>query len=158
MKNITKLLTVLIIAALTFSIAGCGNIGKIDIEELQKNTGVMLVISRHPQMAMTQEEYERSRYDITVFYDGTITLPGNPIDHESPKLTDKDYVELYKFCTKNAEKSKYANYKEDVCDGETYTFAYYDLDGKAHIIYSGYCYANKDLQRIREITANYYCD
>ena len=78
MKNITKLLTVLIIAALTFSIAGCGNIGKIDIEELQKNTGVMLVISRHPQMAMTQEEYERSRYDITVFYDGTITLPGNP--------------------------------------------------------------------------------
>lgn len=57
MKNITKLLTVLIIAALTFSIAGCGNIGKIDIEELQKNTGVMLVISRHPQMAMTQEGY-----------------------------------------------------------------------------------------------------
>ena len=88
MKTAMKLLTVLMTAVLSLSIAGCtsartGNSrksspgNKIDIKELQKNTGNMLVITRNPQEAMTAEQYEMARFEITVTYEGNITIPGN---------------------------------------------------------------------------------
>ena len=73
-------------------------------------------------------------------------------------MTDEDYIKIYKFCTKNAEKSKFAKYKEDVCDGETYTFTYYDLDGNPHVIYDGYCYNNDELQDIMNTITYYQVD
>ena len=69
MKNTIKLLTVVMIAVLALSIAGCGSARtgrnrknskgyKINIEEIQKNQGTLLVIKNHPQEAMTIEDYE----------------------------------------------------------------------------------------------------
>ena len=169
MKIAMKLLTILMTAVLALSIAGCGSAPdsgkgrsrkstKIDIEELQKNSGLMLVIKGYPQEAMTVEDYEKACFEITISYEGNITIPGNPVNQSSLKLKDEDYKELYKFCTGNAKKSKFADYKEEVCDGETYSFTYYDLDGNPHLIYDGYCYQNKELQKILDITANYYID
>ena len=170
MRIMTKILTVLMIAVLALSAAGCGSAGKsgkgrktspgnkIDIEELQKNSGNMLVITRNPQEAMTAEQYEMARFEITITYEGNITIPGNPVNQTSLKLKNEDYIKIYKFGIDNAEKSKFANYKEDVCDGDTYTFTFYDTDGNPHVIYDGYCYNNKDLQDILNITGNYYID
>ena len=163
MKNTMKLLTVVMIAVLALSIAGCGSArtgrnrksSKIKIEEIQQNKGTMLVIRNHPQEAMTIEDYENSCYEITISYDGYVKLPGNL---DSLKMEDEDFVKIYEFCTKNAEKSKFANYSEDVCDGETYTFTYYDTDGNPHVIYSGYCYSNKELQDILDTAYDYQLD
>lgn len=165
MKITTKLLTILMIAVLTLSIAGCdGNktgksrkSNRINIEELQKNEGPMLVISCHPQEAMTKEQYDNAKYEMSVTYDGCVNLP-NSFNPTGLKMTDEDYIKIYKFCTKNAEKSKFAKYKEDVCDGETYTFTYYDLDGNPHVIYDGYCYNNDELQDIMNTITYYQVD
>ena len=166
MKNTMKLLAVLMIAVLAFSIAGCGSDRngksrknskgyKINIEEIQKNEGNLLVIKNHPQEAMTVEDYQNASHEITVSYDGYVKLPGNLT---GLKMKDEDFVKIYEFCTKNAEKSKFAKYSEDVCDGDTYTFTYYDLDGNPHVIYDGYCYSNKELQDILNTTGNYQLD
>jgi hypothetical protein len=166
MKNTMKLLTVVMIAVLALSIAGCGSARtgrnrknskgyKINLEEIQKNQGTLLVIRNHPQEAMTKEDYDRSCYEITISYDGYVKLPGNL---DSLKMKDEDFVKIYEFCTKNAEKSKFANYSEDVCDGETYTFTHYDTDGNPHVIYDGYCYNNNDLQDILNTAYNYQLD
>ena len=163
MKNTMKLLTVVMIAVLALSIAGCGSArtgrnrksSKIKIEEIQQNKGTMLVIRNHPQEAMTKEDYDRSCYEITISYDGYVKLPGNL---DSLKMEDEDFVKIYEFCTKNAEKSKFANYSEDVCDGETYTCTHYDTDGNPHVIYDGYCYNNNDLQDILNTAYNYQLD
>lgn len=163
MKNTMKLLTVVMIAVLALSIAGCGSArtgrnrksSKIKIEEIQQNKGTMLVIRNHPQEAMTKEDYDRSCYEITISYDGYVKLPGNP---DSLKMKDEDFVKIYEFCTKKAEKSKFANYSENVCDGETYTFTHYDTDGNPHVIYDGYCYNNNDLQDILNTAYNYQLD
>ena len=169
MKTTTKLLTILMTAVLALSIAGCGSArtgrdrkssmgNKIDIEELQKNSGNMLVITRNPQEAMTAEQYEMARFEITISYEGDITIPGNPVNQTSLKLKNEDYIKFYRFGIDNAEKSKFANYSEDVCDGDTYTFTFYDTDGNPHVIYDGYCYENKDLQDILNTAYNYQLD
>lgn len=163
MKITTKLLTILMIAVLTLSIAGCdGNktrksrkSNRINIEEIQKNQGTLLVIKNHPQEAMTTEDYENSCYEVTISYDGYVKLPRN---QDSLKMKDEDFAKIYEFCTANADKSKFADYKEDVCDGETYTFTYYDTDGNPHVIYSGYCYSNKELQDILDTAYDYQLD
>ena len=127
MRIMTKLLTVLMIAVLALSAAGCGSTGKsgkgrktslgnkIDIEELQKNSGNMLVITRNPQEAMTAEQYEMARFKITITYEGNITIPGNPVNQTSLKLKNEDYIKFYKFGIDNDEKINFANYNEDVC-------------------------------------------
>ncbi len=166
MKNTIKLLTVVMIAVLTLSTAGCGSARtgrnrknskgyKINIEEIQKNQGTLLVIKNHPQEAMTIEDYENSCYEVTISYDGYVKLPRNK---DSLKMKDEDFAKIYEFCTANADKSKFANYSEDVCDGDTYTFTFYDTDGNPHVIYDGYCYSNKELQDILDTAYDYQLD
>lgn len=47
---------------------------------------------------------------------------------------------------------------EEVADGTTFTFVYYDENGGAHVLYDGYCYENKTLTKVREIIGKYSLD
>lgn len=153
MKIASKLISIVMTACIALGMAGC-SLSKTDIEELKKNNGVMLEIICVPQMAMTQEEYESSIKRQTVTYKGEAYNP-NPINKEGVMMSDKDYKTIYEFCVNSVKKNKFKDYSEDVCDGETYTYIFYDIDGQRHIIYDGYCYENKELCKIRRIVSNY---
>ena len=71
------------------------------------------------------------------------------------KMSDEDYMELYKFCKTALKTNKFAGYSEDVCDGQTYMFMYYDEDGNEQLIYDGYCYDNDELDSIVDLVTGY---
>lgn len=158
MKNTVKLISLIMTAVLLFGIAGCRN-DKVDIRELQKNKGVMLEIRGNPQEAMPLEDYQAVCFRMvqTVYYDGT-AYNADSLNTPGIKMTDEDYLKIYNFCIDNIKNNKFSNYSEDVCDGDTYTFTYYDVNGNPTVIYDGYCYDNKELQDIKEIIGNYSLD
>ena len=73
-------------------------------------------------------------------------------------MSDEDYMELYEFCKTALKTNKFAGYSEDVCDGQTYMFMYYDEDGNEQLIYDGYCYENKELKDIMNMISKYSLD
>lgn len=153
MKISVKILSILMVMVMALGMASC-NKDEVDINELQKNDGVMLTVTRHPQEAMTIEDQRANTTVQKVTYDGLAYNP-NPVNKDGIKMSDEDYLKIYEFCIKNVEKSKFKNYSEDVCDGDTYTFTFYDLDGNPTVIYDGYCYSNEDLQDIKKTIQKY---
>ena len=156
MKSISKLiLTIMAAAFMLIMAAGCSAASsKESIEELKKHEGFMLVIRSTPQMEMTEEEFKRASHKIGVTYSGNAYNP-NPVNAEYLPMSDEDYMKVYNFCVTSVAKNKFANYKENVDDGTTYSFTYYDTDGNEHLIYSGYCYQNKELKVIIDIIGKY---
>ena len=160
MKFTAKLISILMIAVMSFGMAACRMspmASKPDINELTKNKGDMLVITAHPQMAMTKEQYKEGILRMSVSYEGYANNP-NPINNSEVKLPEDEYLKIYNFCVDAAAKNKFAGYEERVCDGETYTFTYYDTEGTAHVLYDGYCYENKELQDIMNMISKYSLD
>ena len=153
MKISVKILSILMMLVIALGMASCKK-KAVDIKELQNNDGVMLTITRHPQEAMTVEDQRANTTVRQVTYDGLAYNP-NPVNKEGVKMSDEDYLKIYEFCINNAEKSKFRNYSEEVDDGDTYEFTYYDLDGNPTVIYDGYCYSNKDLQDIKKTIEKY---
>lgn len=153
MKISVKILSILMVMVMALGMASC-NKDEVDINELQKHDGVMLTITRHPQEAMTIEDQRANTTVQKVTYDGLAYNP-NPVNKDGIKMSDEDYLKIYEFCIKNVKKSKFKNYSEDVCDGDTYTFTFYDLDGNPTVIYDGYCYSNEDLQDIKKTIQKY---
>ncbi len=157
MKTATKLISVLMIAVMAFEIFGCAN--KVDIEELQKNRGMMLVITIHVALSLPEEEYKiaQEHNEMSLAYDGTAYNP-NHMREQGLKVTDDDYLKIYNFCVENAENNKFEDYEEQVEDGVYYTFTYYDTEGNPYVIYDGYCYNNKELQDIMSTIGWYSID
>ena len=158
MKHIVKLLSLIMTVVLLFGTAGCRT-GKVDIKELQKNKGVMLEIQGYPQEAMPEEEYQEACLWMvqTVYYDGT-AYNSNPLNTPGIKMTHEDYLKIYYFSMDNLKNNRFSDYSEDVCDGDTYKFTYYDVNGNPTVIYEGYCYDNKELRDIMGIIGNYSLD
>ena len=157
MKTMTKIITLLMIAVMALGIFGCGT--RVDIGELQKNRGMMLVVTIHFALPMPEEEYKikQEHNELSLAYDGTAYNP-NHMRTQGLKVTDDDYLKIYNFCVKNKENNKFADYKEYVEDGVYYTFTYYDTEGNAYEIYDGYCYENKELQDIMSTIGKYSID
>ena len=164
-----KLMSLLLVAVMALGLFGCskttaGTTGRhsneghkkaaVDLDELKKNDGDMLVITRHNAGECTKEEYEASIYSVSVSYSGIAYNP-NPVCDGHTGMSDSDLRFLYEFCIDAYENETFKDYKEDVCDGTTYSFVYYDLDGNAHTLYSGYCYENEALKKAYETITNY---
>lgn len=156
MKTAAKITSVLMAAVIASGMTGCGK-DMPDITELQKNKGDMLVIRSYPQGPFTEAEYEDSVFRMSVTYDGYANNP-NHVNDPLVKMSDDDYMKIYEFCVEATEDNRFEDYKEDVCDGETYAFVYYDTEGEAHVIYRGYCYENDELQDIMYTIRQYSLD
>ena len=166
MRRTIKLLSIIMIAVLALTMAGCKSDNgkgrerrkkekqKVNIEEIQKNEGTLLVI-RFSSMGERTEDYDPSQSQLSVSYSGYTHIPYNP---NSLKMSDKDFLKIYNFCIYNADGSTFEGYKEDVCDGTSYSFIYYDTDGNEHVIYSGYCYQNEELRDIIDTVGSYSVD
>ena len=115
-------------------------------DDIKDNKGTMLVIDCYIVEWGYSMEY-------SVTYDGYVYTPYN----YGMQMSDSDLLCIYNFCV-NASDGRYDKYSEDVCDGETYTYTFYDTDGDAHVLYSGYCYDNKELQNALGILSYYQCD
>lgn len=160
MKFASKLISIVMTAVLAFGIAGCtvpGKPDKPDINELQSHKGDLLVIVSQPQEAMPPEEYEKAVTRMSVTYDGYANNP-NPFNNSKVKMPDDEYLRIYNFCVEAAANNRFAGYSEDICDGTTYKFTYYDTEGNAHVLYDGYCYDNKELQEIKKLISKYSLD
>lgn len=96
----------------------------------------------------------------TVYYDGTIerkcSYTISDDDVTSSYISPDDYQYIYLFAENTLESDEFDSYREDACDGTTYTFEYYDSEGLCNRIYSGYCYANDSLQSILDIVTSYF--
>lgn len=155
-----RLISVVMTVVFAFGMIGCaapGKSGKPDISELQSLKGDLLVIVSQPQEAMPPEEYEKAVTRMSVTYDGYAINP-NPFNNSKVKMPDDEYLKIYNFCYEVAADNRFAGYSEDICDGTTYTFTYYDTEGKAHVLYDGYCYDNKELQDIMKLIRKYSLD
>lgn len=121
---------------------------KVDIEDLKTYDGPMLVITSTIQ-APVPEDVERVS-SIILHYDGTISNPGYP-NQCLGMLTDEDYMTVYSFCVETVRDNTFADYYEEVCDGQTYRFVFYDEEGEEHVLYDGYIYQNAELSSIADI-------
>jgi hypothetical protein len=156
-----KLMSVVMILVLAFAMCGCAFSGtgskkrNIDLEKVRQHKGVLLEVTSHPQGPMTQEDVERYTNTQKVTYDGCAY---NPFNTMGIKMTDEDFLFIYEFCLDAYEKGLYKDYSEKVDDGMTFTFVYYDENGEAHVLYDGYCYDNKTLNKVRDIIGKYSLD
>ena len=128
----------------------------INLEEVKKINGTLLEITHQSAGEMTQEEFESSITSQKVTYSGDAYNPFQVVG--GVDMSDEDFIKVYEFCLDAYENNTFADYKEDVCDGSTYTFIYYDESGEAHTLYSGYIYGNEELSGIVEIIGKYSLD
>ena len=163
-----RLIAAVLTAVMAVSLMGCAGAGsgkshkstgsgtipwlnaatEANIENLKKNDGKMLEVTTY--VADPQEEY--TSY---VTYGGGVYVSGTGANGEV-SISDEDYLFIYNFCVDAYENDKFAGYSEDVFDGATYKFVFYDTDGAAHELYSGYCYDNEALQEVLS-RIGYYC-
>lgn len=153
MKISVKILSILMMIVLAFGMASCKK-EEVDIKELQKNEGVMLTVIGIPNEPMPIEDRDVYTTMLKVTYDGYAFIP-NPYSDKGEKISDGDYLKIYNFCVNSVEKDTFKNYSEDVCDGTTYRFTFYDKDGNPTVIYDGYCYNNEELQDIKKTIEMY---
>ncbi len=78
-------------------------------------------------------------YDKTIEYYELYTLSGRKLI-SSDKMSDYEFKRILEFCLVAKRDDPYKDYSEDVCDGETWTFVFYDGDGESILIYDGYIY------------------
>ena len=115
-------------------------------DDIKDNYGAMLVIDE------LIVDWDCS-LTYTVYYDGIVSMPYS----YGMQMSDRDLLCIYNFCIA-ASDGRYDRYGEDVCDGSIYTFTFYDTDGKAHELYSGYCYDNDELMSVIGLLSYYQCD
>lgn len=160
-----KMIAAVLAAVMAVSLMGCAGAGKsnkstggtigwlntaaaTNIENLKKNDGYMLVVMEY----VSDPQEEHTSY---VTYDGGVYVSGTGANGEV-SISDEDYLFIYNFCVDAYENDKFEGYSEDVCDGETYKFVFYDTDGVAHELYSGYCDDNEALQEVNA-RIGFYC-
>ncbi len=122
------------------------------IEELQKLEGDMFVLESYIRAPIPDDMDPTTEYRVT--YAGYVYSDRGYAD-EVAKMSDEDYMELYEFCKTALKTNRFAGYYEEVCDGQTYMFMYYDEDGNEQLIYDGYCYDNDDLEDIVDLVIGY---
>ena len=167
MKKSARLMAIVMTAVMLLGTAGCtdtgsGKSGKgkdkdskdngEKIEELQKLEGDMFVLESYIRAPIPDDMDPTTEYRVT--YAGYVYSDRGYAD-EVAKMSDEDYMELYEFCKTAIKTNKYAGYYEEVCDGQTYMFMYYDEDGNEQLIYDGYCYDNDDLDSIVDLVTGY---
>ena len=129
------------------------NISDKEIEALRANEGPMLEITCTIQ-APIPDDMDRDS-TLVLGYNGMIMNPDEYGQNKGP-VSDEDYMTIYEFCIDAVENDTYADYYEDVCDGQTYRFVFTDEDGDAHVIYDGYIYDNRELNFVHDLINNYY--
>jgi hypothetical protein len=156
-----KLISVLIILVLAFAMCGCSFYGtgaekiNIDLEKVRQHKGTLLEVTAYPQGPMRIEDYRKENYTQKVNYSGSAY---NPFNTQGVTLSDEDFIFIYEFCIDAYENDTFRDYSEEVDDGTTYSFVYYDENGEKHTLYSGYCYDNEVLTKVREIIGKYSLD
>lgn len=155
MKKIMSFLLVIGVVLGVFS--GCAK--KVDYDELKKNDGLMFVVRNYNcgEVSDTDDYWASTTYSI--YYDGTIE---NENEHHlsglskiEATLSDDDYKTIYKFASEESKSNKFDGIEVPACDGDGWSFTYYDTDGNETRIYSGYTYGIEELKEIQDIVSGY---
>ncbi len=127
----------------------------VNLDELKKINGTMLEIDDTPQGEMTEKEFNEQCSTLSVSYAGYANYTKS-VNQEDVQITDQDLLTIYEFCLDAVENGTYEKYSEDVDDGSTYSFIFYDENSEPHMLYSGYIYDNQKLSEIVQIIENYF--
>ena len=121
---------------------------EIKVDTLRTYDGPMLEITSTIRMPVPDDVDPNSTSVLN--YDGTVYNSYNPNECLGT-LSDEDYMTVYRFCVETVENDTFADYYEEVCDGQTYRFVFYDEEGEEHVLYDGYIYQNDELSSIVDI-------
>ncbi|MBO7450858.1 MAG: hypothetical protein J6U54_10870 [Clostridiales bacterium] len=130
-----------------------------DFDELKKYDGIMFnAHNGNWGLEDASQDYWVSD-NYTVYYDGTMEVRVSYNLSDSVvrlfELSDEDYKAIYAFAHDAYVNDSFSDYKEDACDGEYWSFDFYDTDGEEHELYYGYTYANESMNEIQDILYNY---
>ena len=90
-------------------------------------------------------------YDKTLDYYYLYTI-SEPELIKTVEVSDYDFQQILEFCLWSKKDNPFKDYSEDnVCDGETWAFTYYDEESAPFLIYDGYTYSNYDLYSFTDI-------
>lgn len=132
---------------------------KIDIDELQENTGIMLEVSKSMCGQVDGGlDYWKGR-DYILYYNGTLEIISH-YNHSGDfraevNVNDEDYLKLYCFAVETYENDTFSELNIDACDGDKWSFLYYEAEGESHKLYSGYTYGEDTLENIQSILDSY---
>ena len=133
-------------------------------EEIERGTGVMLVISSTIEGPI---DYNHDNRPLGVTYsidwNGIITksteyLSSGSVEDGSLVLSPEDFRSFYDFAEDAYRNNTYAGYVEnDVSDGSTYGFTYYPAGSSSSVhLFGGYCYSNEKLWGMVELARSYF--
>ena len=92
-------------------------------------------------------------FDKTIDYYYLYTI-SEPELIKTVEVDDYDFRQILEFCLWSKKDNPFKDYSEDnVCDGETWAFTYYDGESEPFLIYDGYIYSNWDMTSFSEILA-----
>jgi len=138
------------------------SIREIDLTELRSREGCMLRVSNGNCGEMCSADDEWSSTSYTINWDGTISRNVNYvvsgcITDEAVTLSEEDYLTIYRFAESAYENETFADYSENVCDGESWSYYYHpDNSEESVCLYGGYAYNNDALCKIQEIVKSYF--
>lgn len=161
MKKIMALVTALVMMV-SSAACGTGDVTRssghgetevkesVDIERLQSLSGMMLEVT----FTVSDPYYVGT---MKVAYNGDVSVP-NPVNDYWLEMSEEDYLFIYNFCVDAYENNTYAGTSENVMDGTTYRFVYYDEDGNSHELYDGVITNNETLTAVVETIGMYSVD
>ena len=163
-KYILKAISIVMILLV---LTGCRKrVPKADINELQSREGVMLKISsscHHPYNWSPNGPIDRHEGDsYTIYWNGTVEKTAwysisENIVLDGVSLSSEDYMYLYDFAEDAYLNDSFEGYREEICDGQTYSFMYYPADDdEPKDLYSGYCEDNEKLQGAINVVSKYF--
>lgn len=127
--------------------------------ELKSHEGLMFTAknSNWGEVSNADDYWCNTTYNI--YYDGTIevvtkyNLSGSNMI--SSTVSDEKLTEIYEFAKYNSEVDGFANLNVNACDGESWTFDYYNFAGEKIQLYSGYTYGNVELEELQEFLSGF---
>ena len=154
-----KLFAVLLMVSILLRTVACGKAEKpgrrtdshaadesiVDIGELRTYEGPMFELTSTVR-APVPDDFDRD-YTVTIYYDASLVSD----DYYLPQISNRYYMTIYRFCVNSLEEDTFADYYEEVDDGQTYRFTFYDEEGTPHVIYDGYTYDNAELSAIIDL-------
>ena len=134
---------------------------KFDYDKLRSRDGIMMYIGSTSYELMYQDSNNCTGIGYEIDWDGNITrYVGYQITetlYYYADLSEKDYKTLYEFAEHSRKTDPFKNYSERVYDGWVWDFEYYFDEGKdPFTIYHGYCYQQKELQKILDLLESYF--
>lgn len=136
------------------------DVDETDIEALKEIDGIMFKGNNSNCWMIVDNMDTWINTEYVLYYDGTLEITVNRnltgSITQTTQISDVDYIFVYDFAYDGYVNETYKDYYEQVDDGDTWAYYFYDSDKSTHMIYSGYAYSNEAMCFIEDILESYW--